>query len=500
MVYGLGSETTGGWCLPEAQLAWEGIQVARAVYDTLTVPDANGDFKPYLAESITPNDSFTEFTIKLRPGITFHDGTPLDATVVKNNLDAFRGAYPARRPLLFTFVFANVTDVSVVDPMTVKVTAKTPWPAFPAYLFAWGRAGIMAQAQLDDPDNCETNLIGTGPFKLKEWTLNERFVAERNQNYWQKDADGQQLPYLDEIEFRPYSDGDVRVNALLSGEINTMHAANAGQIGVLRSAAEGDEVELIESDDFAEVSFVMLNSSRPPFDNLNARLALAYSVDRESYVEVRSVDPKRIASGPFAPGEVGYLEDTGFPEFDLDKAREHVQRYEQETGRALEFTLSSTPDPATVQAAQLIQEHAERVGATVHLAQAEAAALINTALAGDFDAVLAQNHPGGDPDLQYVWWYGGSPVNFGRFDDPEINRLLDAGRQEPDPDKAKADYEELNRRFGEQAYNLWLNWVNLGVATAPEVGGVYGPDLPDGSKPFPGLSGGHALLGMYVED
>ena len=81
-----------------------GIQVARAIYDTLTAPDENGEIKPFLAESVEPQRRHTVWTIKLREGITFHDGTALDATVVKNNLDAYRGTYPARKPLLFIFV------------------------------------------------------------------------------------------------------------------------------------------------------------------------------------------------------------------------------------------------------------------------------------------------------------------------------------------------------------------------------------------------------------
>src|SRR6516162_3105918 len=77
------AETTGGWCLPEAQLAAAGIQVARAIYDTLTVPDENNNYVPFLAQTITPNADYTVWTIKVRPGITFHDGTALNAQVVK---------------------------------------------------------------------------------------------------------------------------------------------------------------------------------------------------------------------------------------------------------------------------------------------------------------------------------------------------------------------------------------------------------------------------------
>jgi len=149
VTYGLEAENAGGWCLPEAQLAISGIQVARAIYDTLTAPDEHAVYQPYLAESVTPNDDFTQWTIVLRDGVTFHDGSPLDATVVKNNIDAWRGVYPGRSPLLFTFVYEPISAVDVVDAATVKVTTKTSWPSFPAYLFNDGRSGIIAQAQLE---------------------------------------------------------------------------------------------------------------------------------------------------------------------------------------------------------------------------------------------------------------------------------------------------------------------------------------------------------------
>ncbi|MCZ7536506.1 MAG: ABC transporter substrate-binding protein [Acidimicrobiia bacterium] len=98
VVYGLEAENSGGWCLPEAQLAAAGMQIARSIYDYLTVPNADGEYVPYLAKSVTPNDTYDEWTIEVREGIKFHDGSDLTAEVVKNNLDAFRGAYPARHP------------------------------------------------------------------------------------------------------------------------------------------------------------------------------------------------------------------------------------------------------------------------------------------------------------------------------------------------------------------------------------------------------------------
>jgi peptide/nickel transport system substrate-binding protein len=500
VTYGLEAENSGGWCLPEGQLAISGIQVARTIYDTLTMPDEKADYKPYLAQSVTPNANYDEWTIKLRPNIKFQDGTPLNAQVVKNNLDAYRGQYPARKPLLFLFVFQNVSDVSVVDDMTVKVTTKTPWPSFPAYLFGSGRIGIMAQAQLDDPAHCDTNLIGTGPFKLKEWKVNDHLTAVKNPDYWQKDSDGQQLPYLDSITYKPIPDGGARVNALLSGELNAMHDSTPEDIQALRDAKADGKINLTESGDYAEVSYIMFNASKAPFDNINARLAAAYALDRNAFNKVRNLDITKVASGPFAPGEIGYLKDAGFPEYNLQKAKDYVAKYKQETGQDLSFTAIATPDPSTVKSAQFIQQQAEQAGMKVTLKTVEQAALINTALGNDWQAISWRNHPGGNPDNQYVWWYGVSnPVNFGKFKDPKMDQLLNAGRAEPDKEKAKGIYEDINREFGSQVWNLWLNWTLWTIATAPNVHGVYGPDLPDnGGTPFKGLAVGHPVLGMWV--
>ena len=103
LVYGLEADTTGGFCLYKAQLAIGGIQVARTIYDTLTMPGADGKIHPYLAKSVVGTKNNTVWTITLRSGIKFHDGSPLDAQTVKDNLDHYRKDNP-----LFTFVFADV--------------------------------------------------------------------------------------------------------------------------------------------------------------------------------------------------------------------------------------------------------------------------------------------------------------------------------------------------------------------------------------------------------
>lgn len=96
LVYGIEAES-GDYCLTSAEIAAAGMQVVRAVYDPIVIPDSDGRYQPYLAKSVEPSADYKTWTITLKPDITFHDGTTLDATVLKNNLDAYRGTYPVAR-------------------------------------------------------------------------------------------------------------------------------------------------------------------------------------------------------------------------------------------------------------------------------------------------------------------------------------------------------------------------------------------------------------------
>ncbi len=500
VVYGLEAENDEGWCLPEAQLAISGIQVARTIYDTLTAPNEEGEYVPFLAESVTPNATFDSWDIKLREGVKFHDGSDLTAEVVKNNLDAFRGQYPARKPLLFIFVFSNIDTVEVKDPLTVTVTTKTPWPALPAALFGSGRIGISAQAQLDDAETCDRNLIGTGPFKFEEWNQNESFKAVKNPDYWQKDADGVQLPYLDAIEFQPRVDPSSRINGLLSDELQMIHVSAGESIEQLRLETDAGRIRSFESQQFPEVSFGQFNTSVEPFNNKNARLAVTYGVDMPTFNKVRNLDILTNANGPFGPGNMGYLEDTGYETTDMDKAEEYLAAYKAETGKDLEFTLLSTNDEATMASVQLVQQMGEKAGIKINIRSMSQSELIDVAIAGTFQVMVFRNYPGGDPDTQFNWWTNGSPVNFARINDDVLTGLMEEGRVTSDKAARTKIYEDVNKRFASEAYSLWLQWTMWDIGMRTDVFGELGPDLPDdGGKPFPGLATGHPVSGIWIK-
>ncbi len=491
LTFALEAENSGGYCLPDATLAASGIQVVTAIYDTLTALNVDGEVVPYLAESFEPNADFTEWTITLRDGVTFHDGTPLDAAALKLNIDTYRGVdgAPAITPRLTVFVFQDIASTEVTGPLSVKVTTKRPWVAFPAY---WTqRYGIVAPAQLADRQTCATQPIGTGPFKFVEWRQNESLTVERNDDYWREG-----FPKVDEIVFRPVPEVSTRINGLTSGQFDLMTTSSSGGVIDLQDLAESGQIDVVATDEGAETAYLMLNSGKPPFDEKIARQAVASAGDAREVNEIRNRGLNTIATGPFPPDNDAFLEGIARKR-NLKQARRLNEQYEQEHGEPIAFEYLTNPEPETLAIAQLVKEQQAEAGIEVTIRTVDQPTLVNEVLAGNFTGAGFRNHPGGDPDTQYVWWHSGSPVNFGRIDDPEIDRLLDAGRSEPDQAKRTEIYQDLSRHFAEELYNLWSWYTYWAVGYQTDVKGVAGPRLPDGGgRPFSLFAGVIPVLSL----
>jgi peptide/nickel transport system substrate-binding protein len=184
----------------------------------------------------------------------------------------------------------------------------------------------------------------------------------------------------------------------------------------------------------------------------------------------------------------------------MAEARRLVEQYEEETGGPLSFQIATPPDPETLNSVQFAAEQFREAGMEVQLVTYEQSSLISEAIGKNFQLMAFRNYPGLDPDNNYVWWYGaGNPVNFSGFDDPDVNRLLDAGRGTADPAQRAVIYQELDRVLGERGYFLWTTWTRWGVPMAPEFHGVVGARPTDGSPDYTGLALGHDMAYMWKE-
>ncbi len=499
ITYAIEAETAGGFCTSgNAQLAPGGIEVVSAIYDTLTTLNSKGQAVPYLAKSVTPNADYTQWTIVLRPGIKFHDGEPLDAAAVKLNLDTARGANPNVGAPLSTFVDQDIAGVSVVDPLTVMVQMHTPWPEYPYYLYGSGRAGIAAPAQLASTAVCPTKLIGTGPFELVEWVPNDHLTVKRNPSYWRPG-----LPYLDGITFKPVTEAASELNGLNGGDFNVIQTSSTANINALRDRAKSGGGPEFDTDKGADIGYGLLNVKKPPFNDIIARQAVAYAGDANELNVIRNKGIETLATGPFGPGTPYYLSRSqvnaaGLPHHDLAKAKQLEKQYEAAHGQPISFVLLTVSDPELLALTELVKEQQSKAGINVTIEQVDQSTLINRVLGGEYNQATFRNQPQDDPDTQYVWWHGGSPVNFSGFNDPVINQDLEQGRVTTDPAKRIAIYKDMNRRFASQVYELWTWYTRWAVGYTNNIGGISGVPLPDGhGMPFPLFEGVLPVVGLY---
>ena len=495
ITYSLEGKTTA-FCPPRGQWAISGIMVANAVYDTLTKATDKPDvYAPYLAKSVTGNADSTEWTIVIRSGITFHDGTPLTAEVVKQNIDAWKAG------ILLGFVFSNIDTVSTLGPDTVVVKMKKPWVSFPAFLWTSGRAAIAAPAQLNAGDGCDTNMIGTGPFKLKpggfDPTTGDVSVV-RNENYWRKG-----FPYLDGINFKPQEESSSRITGLQGGDIDITHSSGGKDLNEVKSSVPTATI-VAEPNGRMEISHQLNNVTRPPLDNLDARRAVALAVDRNRLNAISNDGTSRLADQVFDTDVTGYLPNLKYPKQNIPEAKKLVAAYKAAHGGKFEFAIQSTFDASTRALFAEVKRQLAIVGITVNLPKpVDQATIISQAIGGQVDSFGWRNYPGQDPDTLYVWFYGGSVVNFNHLADPQIDAALDAGRTTADPAGRKKAYETFNKRMTDQVYNFWTWYTQWFVATQPNIHGVTGPNYPDENgdvgtlKPVPMLGGIHQVVGLW---
>jgi peptide/nickel transport system substrate-binding protein len=459
------------------QGAWDstGLCYARTVFDPLFTQAADGSVKPYLAQSISNNSDHTQWTITLRPGVTFHDGSPLDATVVKANLDGVTKS-PLTGPALF-----NLDKVTVVDAMTVMVTTKIPWVPFPIYLT--GQLGHMAALKQLADISGKANPIGTGPFVFKEWLPGDHFTATRNPNYWR-----QGLPYLDSITWKPIPDPQSRGNSLKAGNIDAMHSSDTQNVADFMNNSSYNQVNDLNSVlGEPDMDFVMLNTAVPPLDDVRVRQALAYATDRQKYIDTLGNGLTKPADGPFSKGSP-YFGPTGYPGLDKNKAKALVAEYQNAKG-PISFKFGIINTAKGRQQNELLQAMWKEVGIQTEIIQVEQSPYILNAIVGNYQAYGWRQFSNPDPDGNFVWWHsstalpvGTQALNFARNKDPQIDQALITGRTNPDPTARAEAYKSIATRFGADIPYIWISAAVWIVAGGTKIQNLGKATLPDGTK------------------
>jgi ABC-type transport system substrate-binding protein len=462
-----------------------GILYARTVFDPLMIIDAAGTPQPYLAESVTPNIDYTQWTITLRSGLLFHDGTSCDATAVAANFTAQQAS------LLTGPALTNLQTITVISPLSVTLTMKSAWVPFDYYL----AGGIGGQfAYVAEPkwlaSNSQTNPVGTGPFVFQEWVPNDHFTATKNPHYWRPG-----LPLLDTITYKPIPDPDQLLASLKSGAVDIMHSDTPNDILSLRADTSLGYID--DSKNVAgepDMGCLLLNLSKPPFDNLKVRQAAAYAISSPEYVKVIDQNVFGTSNGPFTTTSPYYVADNGYPVANPAKAKSLVQEIQSETGKPVTITLNHTPDASTTKDAEYLQAQLETAGMKVNLSPVLQAQIINVALEGTFEAQLWRQFGAVDPDLNYIFW---SPtninpafsINMARNDDPFMQYALLKGRESSNQADRVAAYQEVSKLMGADLPYIWYDRTTWAIAAQPQVEDFAAPTTPEGAQAFALIAG-----------
>jgi peptide/nickel transport system substrate-binding protein len=494
IVVGVEAETSNPWTPAKMQCDVACQLKIRSVYEPLAAVDEAGEWRAYLAESITPNADATEWTIKLREGITFHDGEPVNADAAIDNFNRALNSFLVGKALTYVVSTAAdgklTADITKIDDLSYTIKLRKPWWRFPVLALA-GQSGFLASpkwlAAADADPTLESQPVGTGPFVYESYAPGNNFVVKKNPNYWQKDADGVQLPYLDEVEFRVIQDATTRASALRSGDVDIMHTTNGDDLLAFRETP--DEFPMTEADYLGETSYTLLHVGKPgsPLADKRVRCAISASVDDQAIIDATQAGVVKPANGPFSPTQPGYLADTGDSGYNPELAKSLLDEYIAETGSAPKLIYTSTIDQTALTNAEIIQGGLTDAGFDVEVQQVEQSALITNALTGaeSFDMFGWRNHAG-FLDNQYIWWHsenalpaGQLALNFGRLKDPNIDALLDKARASNDPAEGKSIAEEINKIMATECYIQPTYWVIWGIAHKPELVGFDAVKFPD---------------------
>ena len=423
------------------------------LYDQHVKQNSLASIVPELATSWMWNDARTELTFKLREGVRWHDGKPFTARDVQCTWDLLAGKSEARFRLNFREGwYKNLAGVTTSGDYAVTFHLKAPQPAFIA-LLASGYSPVYPCHVA--PNSMRTKPIGTGPFKLAEFKTNESIKLIRNPDYWKKG-----LPYLDAIEFTIIPNRSTAILAFAAGKFDVTFPFEI-TIPLVRDvkAAAPDAICEVASSNVS--TNLLVNSTRPPFDNPEIRRAMALVLDRRAYIDILS-EGKADPGGAMLPPPEGVW---GMPSemlrtlpgygADVEQNRAEAQRIMRSLGygpdKRLSVKVSSrniapSRDPAVILIDQLTHAYIDG-----ELDVVETAIWHAKVARKDFSVGLNLTGSGvDDPDQQFYENYAcGSQRNYTSYCNPAVDALIDRQSAEIDQAKRKQIVWEIDRKLQE---------------------------------------------------
>jgi peptide/nickel transport system substrate-binding protein len=443
----------------------------RNVFDSLVAEADDGTFRPWLAKSWKVSADGTAYTFELRTDVVFTDGTPFDANAVKANFDHI--VAPATKSQFAVQLIGPYAGTDVLAPHTARVRLTRPYSSFlhaasTSYLGFYSPKVLTAHAgELADGHYA----VGTGPFTLASRTKGQRVVFRRNPAYrWGAPTDRGTGPAgLAQLTVEFLTEDATRVGAVSSGQIDVADDLPANRVKAL-TAQSG--LSILQQDSPGIVYSYYLNTSRAPFDQLDARLAVQHAVDTGAITRGIFAGQYQRAYSPLSPSTVGYDPSLkGSWEYDPARAEKLLdglgwtgrdgKGYRTRAGRRFSLTLLYVPAYSKAERLTFntaVQDDLRKVGIELRLVPMDPGSYAPRRNKGDYD-VIAFAWGGSDPGLLRTVFHSRSQFTDGGANgswvkDPRIDGWLDAADRTTATAARNALYAKVQQRIVEQAYSV----------------------------------------------
>jgi peptide/nickel transport system substrate-binding protein len=392
--------------------------VYQALYNALVDMTPDMEIVPALAESWTASADGTVWTFKIRQGVKFHDGTVLDAEAVKFNIDLWTTNLPQGG----INSFSAIKDSRVVDANTVEITITAANNQFLINLAGKLRSILSPTAVKAMGEDFGRKPVGTGPWKFDRWVTDSTITLVRNPDYWDKDMDGNQLPFLDKLEFKLIPDASVRQTALLAGEIDFDTAVGPQNVDALESA---NKYTVFNKPGMGYVGLRML-MTKAPFDKVEVRQALAWATDREAVNKAVYFGRAFAGYTMYSPPTPGFRNVTPYGPRNVAKAKELLAQAGYPNGFEMEMIVAS-PTFATI--AEVLQAQYREIGVTVKIMNLERGTFLDGIVARQHETYLDSLASRSDPENYYSHLKCEATYNGHDYCNPTVDQLVKDGTE-----------------------------------------------------------------------
>jgi len=414
------------------------------VFEGLTRFDSTGAVIPGLAKSWEISDNGLTYTFTLNDGVTFHDGTTMDAEDVKFSLDRILAddSTNAQKAL-----YEAIEEVKVIDATTVDITLSEPNGNM-LFNLAWGDAVIVAPESIDA---IKQTPIGTGAFKFDSWTQGDKIELSRYEDYWGTPA------ILSSATFKFISDPTAALGAMMAEDIDVFSGFPAPEnlpqfeadprFQVLVGSTEGETI-------------LSTNNKQPPFDNIKVREALAHAIDRQAIIDGAMFGYGTPIGTHFAPHNPAYVDFTGMSNYDPDRARALLAEAGFVDG--FETTLFLPPPSYARRGGEIIAAQLAEVGITAEITNVEWAQWLESVFNGKNFGLTIVSHT----EPMDIGIYA-NPDYYFQYDNPAFQELITTLNTTTDPDMRTSMLGEAQKIIAEDYVNGYLfQLAALSVAKA----------------------------------